>query len=90
MTASNFREQLLFLLGSVDAFDVTFVNTNEDGTPNEQARLDALQQLIEGGVSSGVIAPFPGTTIPQMIGFANIVLAVIVGWKAATARPTLP
>ena len=90
MSASTFANQFIFLLGALDAFDVTFVNTNADGTVNDQARAGALQQLIEGGVSSGALISLPGLTVPQVVGFANVILAVVVGWKAATGRPTLP
>ena len=90
MTASTFAAQFLFVLGALDAFDITFVNTNLDGTDNQAARDMALTTILDAGLASGALAPFPGITSDQFKSFAGGILFTIVQWKAATARPTLP
>ena len=90
MTASAFAAQFLFVLGALDAFDVTFVGKNADGSPNQQARDDAMNTILDTGLNSGALAIFPGMTIESFKSFAGGILFAIVAWKAATGRPTLP
>lgn len=90
MKASEFAAQFLFLLGALDAFDVTFLATNADGTPNDLAREEALLNLITGGVESGALVLLPGMNVGPMTEFAKIILSTMVIWKAATNRPMLP
>ncbi|KKL90268.1 hypothetical protein LCGC14_1906370 [marine sediment metagenome] len=90
MTASTFAVQFLFVLGALDAFDITFVGTNADGTDNQAARDTALTTMLDAGIASGALVPFPGMVSEQFKNFAGGILFTIVKWKAATDRPTLP